>query len=84
MVIDDGNYLANNFALTVSNEELSVTKLKCGIALGIESFQRVLQKIGHGIRAVLIEIIVKAYKILQFALGGYTFNTDSGHIEYTF
>ena len=69
--VDDGSHASHDLLAAKGQEALHVAELQRGILLGIEGVQRVFQKIGYGIRTILVQFPVEANEFFHFPFRGH-------------
>ena len=79
LMIDDGGHPPHDFPVAQGQEEIGLTKVEGRVFPGIERVERVFQEIGHGIRTILVKLVVEADKGFQLAAGGYFLYCYSRH-----
>ena len=77
-VVDDGGHAAHNLSVAQGQEALHVAELQRRILLGVEGVERVLQEVGHGIGAVLVQFPVEANEAPHVLFILYTLDNNVG------
>ena len=66
-VVDDGRYAPHYLAIAQGEEVVGLAKLEGGILLPVERAQHVVVEVGHGVGVALVELVIEANELFQFA-----------------
>jgi len=82
LMVDDGSHAPHDFSFAQSQEIIHVAEIEGCVFLRVERVERVFQKVGHGVRTVLVQFVVEAYERFQLTASRYFFNGYSRHVIY--
>ena len=80
-MVDDGCHATDDFPVAHSEEQIGLAELEGGILLAIERLQHVLQKIWHGIRIALVQVVVETNEGAQVFATFHFFDTNHGSVH---